>query len=492
MISVKRRGVARFAAAALVPGLVAVGAIATAGPAAAEDTVPSHGGATATLSGLKVYDQAIVRDGGGEQRVGAGLFEMAVDNGGALQTYCIDIHNPTQQQAKYKEVDWSESSLHDNKDAGKIRWILQHSYPQVNDLAALAKQAKIKGRLTEKAAAAGTQVAIWRFSDDVKVKAVNPAADKLADYLEKAAKANARALAEPKASLTLDPPAVSGKTGGRIGPVTVRTSAAGVTVSPGVGTPKGVKIVGADGKPVSRATNGSKLFFDVPAGAPDGAASLTVQATAKVAVGRAFTGIGALAKSQTQILAGSSDSTVTATATGSWKKEGAIPAVSAEKNCAKGGVDVTATNKGDKPFHFEVSGKAHEVAPGKSETITVPVGEDRSYEIEVKGDEGYEKTFSGVLDCETASNSGGNQPSANLGPAAAGGTGADHGGTGAMEHATVPGNGNSSGNGNGGSAGDLAATGASSATPVIAGVAAVLVAVGGGTVFLLRRKKAGS
>ena len=53
-----------------------------------------------------------------------------------------------------------------------------------------------------------TQVAIWRFSDHVKVDAVDPAAEKLADYLEK----SAQNLAEPKASLTLDPPAVSAVT----------------------------------------------------------------------------------------------------------------------------------------------------------------------------------------------------------------------------------------------------------------------------------------
>ncbi|GAA3063594.1 hypothetical protein GCM10020000_53820 [Streptomyces olivoverticillatus] len=64
---------------------------------------------------------------------------MKVDGGGTLQTYCIDILTNTVDGAKYKEAGWDESSLHDNKNAGKIRWILQHSYPQVNDLAALGK-----------------------------------------------------------------------------------------------------------------------------------------------------------------------------------------------------------------------------------------------------------------------------------------------------------------------------------------------------------------
>jgi TQXA domain-containing protein/LPXTG-motif cell wall-anchored protein len=462
MLSMKRRGAARLAAAVVASGLVAAGAIATAGTAAADEATPVHGGATATLGGLKTFDQAVVHADGQNQRVGAGLFEMSVDNGGTLQTYCIDIHNPTQQQAKYQEVPWSASSLHNNGDAGKIRWILQNSYPQVNDLAALASKAGA-GSLTEKTAAAGTQVAIWRFSDHVKVDAVDPAAEKLADFLEK----SAQNVAEPKASLTLDPPAVSGKSGNRLGPVTVHTNADSVTVSPAADVPSGVKVVGKDGKPVTSAADGTQLFFDVPAGAADGATSLTAQAATKVPVGRAFTGIGEHAKSQTQILAGSSESTVSAAASVSWKKQGAIPAITAEKNCSKGGVDVTASNKGDEAFRFQLSGKDYEIAPGKSQTVTVPVAEDQPYQITIKGEGGFKKSFSGVLDCKTAG-SGGDKPSSAPSPASVGGsTGGDNGG-------------------------DLAETGSSSATPVIAGIAVVLVLVGGGAVFFLRKKKAGT
>lgn len=387
---------------------------------------------------------------------------MAVDNGGTLQTYCIDIHNPTQQQAKYQEVPWSASSLHNNGDAGKIRWILQNSYPQVNDLAALAAKAGA-GNLTEKTAAAGTQVAIWRFSDHAKVDALDPAAEKLADYLEK----SAQNVAEPKASLTLDPPTVSGKSGSKLGPVTVHTNADSVTISPAAGVPAGAKVVGKDGKPVTSATDGTQLFFDVPAGAADGSSSLTAQAATKVPVGRAFTGIGEHAKSQTQIPGLPSESTVSAAASFSWKKQGAIPAITAEKNCAKGGVDVTANNKGDEAFRFQLA-KDYEIAPGKSQTVTVPVAEDQPYDITIKGEGGFKKSFSGVLDCKTAG-SGGGKPSSKPSPASVGGssTGGDQGG-------------------------DLAETGSSNATPMIAGIAVVLVVVGGGAVFFLRKKKTGT
>ncbi|MGW7596110.1 thioester domain-containing protein, partial [Streptomyces rubiginosohelvolus] len=303
MISVRRRGAARLAAAVLASGLVAAGAIVTAGTAAADDAPPSQGGATATLGGLKTFDKAIIHDNGKDQQVGAGLFEMSVDNGGSIQTYCIDLHNPTQSKAKYEEKSWAETSLANNPNAGKINWVLQNSYPQVNDLGALAKKAGIDGTLTEKTAAAGTQVAIWRFSDKADVDAADPQAEKLADYLEK----SAQNLQEPKASLSLDPPAVSGKAGERLGPVKVHTNADSVTLAPGTGSAGGVKLVDKSGKTITSAADGGEVYFDVPEGAADGSATLTAQAATKVPVGRAF---ASATKSQTQILAGSSESTV--------------------------------------------------------------------------------------------------------------------------------------------------------------------------------------
>ncbi|MEC4020756.1 Cys-Gln thioester bond-forming surface protein [Streptomyces sp. H27-D2] len=468
MLSMKRPGSARLAAAVLASGLFAAGAIATAGPAAADDATPSHGGVTATLGGLKTFDKAVIIDGDKKQGVEAGLFEMKVEGGGTLQTYCIDINNHTQKDATYQEKPWSESSLHNNADAGKIRWILQHSYPQVNDVAALAKTAGA-GALTNETAAAGTQVAIWRLSDHVNVEAVNEDAEKLADYLEK----GAQNVEEPKASLTLSPAEVSGKSGDRLGPVTVNTNATSVSVAAAQdGIAAGVKIVGADGKPVTTAANGAELFFDVPSGAADGSSALTVQATTTVPVGRAFT---SESKSQTQILAGSSESTVSATATANWAKKGAIPALSAEKNCAKGGVDVTARNEGDEPFTFELAGAKHIVEAGKSETVTIPVKEDQAYDFTITGPDGFKKNFSGVLDCKTAGTT-------------TGGTGGSGGGDDKPSSAPSPASAGGSSSATGG--GDLAETGSSSATPIIAGVALALVLVGGGTVFFLRKKKA--
>ncbi|MEU0371495.1 LAETG motif-containing sortase-dependent surface protein [Streptomyces sp. NPDC006283] len=458
----KRRAARRLAAAAVVSGLMVTGSLAGAGTAAADDAVQHQGGAVATLDGLKTYDQAVLHTNGKDQEILAGLFEMTVDGGGQLQTYCIDIHNPTQDQAKYLETPWDQTSLGANKHAGKIRWILQHSFPQVNDLAALAESADLEGQLTDRTAAAGTQVAIWRFSDGADVTAADPQAEKLADWLEK----SAEEVAEPKASLSLEPNAVSGKPGSRLGPVTVRTDAGQVAVAPPAdAAASGVKITDEAGKPVTSAVDGSKLYFDVPEDAADGTAALSVQASMSVPVGRAF---ASATKSQTQILAGSSQSTVSASATATWAKTGAVPSLSAKKNCAKGGVDITAGNKGDAPFTFSLAGFEHTIAAGESRTVTVPVSEDQAYDFTITGPGGFKKNFKGVLDCKTATppqEPGAETPSSQPSPASAGGTSA-------------------------GLEGDLAATGGSSATPMIAGIAIVLVLVGGGAVFFLRRKNA--
>ncbi|MBB4892397.1 TQXA domain-containing protein/LPXTG-motif cell wall-anchored protein [Streptomyces olivoverticillatus] len=463
MNSVKRRGFARLTGAALVCGLAAAGAIATAGPAAADDAPQNQGGVTATLGRITAGGGAVVHDRRKTGPVLAGLFEMKVDGGGTLQTYCIDILTNTVDGAKYKEAGWDESSLHDNKNAGKIRWILQHSYPQVNDLAALGKDSGA-GTLDANTAAAGTQVAIWRYSDNVNVDARDPAAEKLADYLYK----SAQDIEEPKASLTLTPPAVSGKSGQKLGPVTVHTNASSVTVTSTDAAAQHVKIVDKSGKPVTSTANGEELYFDVPAGTPDGSASLKATAATKVPVGRAF--IGDHTKTQTLILAGSSESTVTAGATANWAKKGAIPAVSARKDCAKGGVEITADNKGDEAFTFELDGKKNTVKPGGSEKVFVKVAEDQAYKITINGPNGFTKTFTGILDCKTAET----------------GTTGGSGGTPSPSGTPVPASGSRTG---GATGGDLATTGSSSATPMIAGIAAALVVVGGAAVFFLRKKK---
>ncbi|MEV7541533.1 TQXA domain-containing protein [Streptomyces sp. NPDC089915] len=322
------RGSARrpLAAALLAAALTAApGARAWADADPAASAGASAGGARAVLDGLKTYGQAVLhaRDGSVRQ-IPAGLFEMRVDGGGMLQTYGVGVEGNAQPQARYTESGWGGSPLAGSSEAGgRIRWVLEHSYPQHNDLAGLAKAAGA-GALTAESAAAGTQVAIWRLADGAQVEAADQAAEKLAGYLQR----EAGRLPEPPASLGLDPGRVTGPvtgpTGTRLGPVTVRTGAQSVTVTPDAAAlAMGVRVVDEDGRQVSTAANGSRLFFEVPAGTPDGTASVTVQGSTKVPVGRVFSsGIPA----EAQVVAGSSESAAAATATAVWPQPPAGPA----------------------------------------------------------------------------------------------------------------------------------------------------------------------
>ncbi|WP_424213727.1 TQXA domain-containing protein [Streptomyces sp. BI20] len=309
----------------LAVALLAAALTAAPGAAAVADVPDAAGGgagrtegAAAVLDGLKTYGQAVLRDEAGDsRRIPAGLYEMRVEGGGTLQTYGVGLAGFAQPQERYVETPWSGSPLAKNAEAGRIRWVLEHSYPHLNDLAGLAKAAGA-GALTAESAAAGTQVAIWRLAEGANVEAADPGAEKLADYLQR----SARRLPEPPASLDLEPDRVTGPAGTRLGPVVLRTGAHNVTVTPDAAAEAmGVRVVDGKGRPVTAGSDGTELWFEVPAGTPDGVASVQVQGSTEVPVGRVFT---SGARTQAQIVAGSSESATAATATAQWPQPLAV------------------------------------------------------------------------------------------------------------------------------------------------------------------------
>ncbi|WP_219636079.1 TQXA domain-containing protein [Streptomyces sp. AJS327] len=473
MTSVRRRGTSRLSAVLMASGLLAGGVTVGATPAAAAEPTEPPSGTTAALDGIRTYDQAVINSDGDRTTTSAGLFEMAVEDGGTLQTYSIDALRTAQDDALYEEASWDASPLHGNPAAGKIRWILQNSYPQVNDVQALAKASGAK-KLTPRTAAAGTQVAIWRHAEGpagADIKAVDPGAEKLADYLER----SARQRTEPNAALRLGPAEVSGQSGGRLGPVTVHTGAKKVAIEPAPDAASlGVQVVDAKGEKVTSASDGAHLYFDVPDGVDPGTTSVTAQISTKVPVGRVFTGVGEHASSQAQILAGSSQSTISTVVRGHWAENGAIPAVTAEKNCAKGRLEITVANHGDRAFAFALDRKKHEIEAGVTEKVPVTVREDQPYRIAITGPHGFEKTFNGVLDCATAGAVGARsaeESPADLSPATVGG-GDGHSAADPVED-------------------DLAETGNSSNTPLIIGIALGLVVLGGIAMLVVRKRLSG-
>lgn len=462
-----RAAVTRRVAVAVACGLVMAGTTVGAASAAVQETPPSEpqGGAVAVLDGLKVHDDAVIHEEGERIPTGAGLFEMAVTGGGSLQTYSVDVHSSSQEDAQYQETPWKHSSLHENPDAGKVRWILRNSYPQVNDLTALAKKAGA-GKLSAQTAAAGTQVAIWRYSDNVKVTAVDKDAQKLADHLYRKAgkQADSRA-SEPRASLTVDPPAIAGKPGERLGPITVRTQAQRASVKLGAeARAEGVRVTDEEGAELRSVSSGDELYLDVPADAADVSTSLSVEAATTVPVGRVLSGFGEHAASQTQILAGSSESTVTATVDATFTTDGPAPAISAAKNCVEGQVDISVANGGDAPFAFSLGEQNHEVAPQGAESLAVPVEEDQEYRVVISGPRGFEQVFSGVLDCATKSSVPVEEEGLSV----------------QTEPVTVGGSGEGP---------NLAETGNSSNVPLLIGIAVAMLVLGGVAVVMVQRNK---
>ncbi|WP_329568324.1 thioester domain-containing protein [Kitasatospora sp. NBC_01266] len=305
----------------LASSMVVGGGFALAGAAAA-DSGNGGSGATATLQdGLKAGGK--IKIDNGDWIAGGGLIVLKAADGTEFDTYCIDIHNETQENAQYQESDWSGISLGSNPDAGKVNWILQNSYPQVSDLTALSKDIAGGATLTADQAAAGTQAAIWTYSDHIKAVPLDSTAAALATYLI----GHATDVQQPTPSLTLTPATVSGAPGALLGPITVASTGSSVDAKlDSASSAAGVVITDASGNVLSdksgdlTAKNGEKLYVKAPAGASVTSATVTASTSAEVQVGRAFRSLNYTPThhSQSLILAGSQTDTVSAVAKASW------------------------------------------------------------------------------------------------------------------------------------------------------------------------------
>jgi TQXA domain-containing protein/LPXTG-motif cell wall-anchored protein len=234
------------------------------------------------------------------------------------------------------EQPWDEypnpdSPFHQNRD--KINWVLHNGFPvkSAEDLAAKVTEggATLNDGLDEKEAIAGTQAAVWHFSDDTDLNRDNPlprngddaaAADVVALYDYLTGDDNIGIGDQPTPALAVEPTSLSGKAGERIGPFTVNTTGSIDKLTANL--PEGVKITDVDGVELdaSKIKNGSQLFLDVPADAAEGEASFELSASAKVDTGRLFVGkdYSEHHKTQSLIVAKAEASELTVSAGGNW------------------------------------------------------------------------------------------------------------------------------------------------------------------------------
>ena len=318
-------------------------------------------------------------------------------SGEVLLTYCIDI-NTSVKRVGYTERGWGETSLDDN--AKYVNWILHHSYPFLT-LAELKDGAGLPSEPSTPDAVAGTQAAIWHYSDGIDLRMGENNATVEAIYTYLTGEKNTGLDNEPAPALSLSPDNVSGEPGSLLGPIDVATSAKQVDVSL-ADAPEGAKLLGPDKKTeVTTAKNGDKLWISIPKGAANGSAKVTADVSSKVSPGRVFK---ADVKAQVLILADSEavkahdESVVTWTHTPT-----AAPGSTSEEVCKpEAGVKVTLTNSGDAPAEFTVTyGDTTEketVNGGESKWKVLPIKEDAAYDVKVTSGD-YSKEYKGVLNC---------------------------------------------------------------------------------------------
>lgn len=228
---------------------------------------------------------------GQNERFHTGLITLTFEDHSRLLTYCIDLKNPLSRLQPYVETEWSATGI-GTGDRAKLLWILGHSQPNVPDAAVLAAAGVVGGDSLPKVnevVYAGTQAAIWHFSDGMTLlprdaahtdfsAAQYDAIQKLYDFLT--SPANTGQNGAP--TLAITPPTATGLVGDLLGPFTVTTSAPTVTLT----ATGGATLLAKDKTtPVTSLGNGDEFFVKL---GQAGSATVTGTGQGFVALGRAF------------------------------------------------------------------------------------------------------------------------------------------------------------------------------------------------------------
>lgn len=245
------------------------------------------------------------------------LIGLTLEDGTKLGTYCVEIDTGLDRAQPLVEKEWREypnqrSPFNENREL--INWILNNGFPvrSTSDLSALLSERGVAlndGALSVQEAVAGTQAAIWHFSDRTDLNQADPVpgdaragADVLALYEFLIGPDNVGLGEEPNATLQIAPERRNGEAGDRIGPFTVKTT--GTIEKLETDLPEGVEITDVDGRALkaNQIKNNSQVFFDVPEDAAADEASFKLTAAATVATGRLFVGQDYLEGRPTQSL----------------------------------------------------------------------------------------------------------------------------------------------------------------------------------------------
>ncbi|MFS8100864.1 thioester domain-containing protein [Lentzea alba] len=217
-------------------------------------------------------------------------------------TYCVELPTPLEDADSLKEATWGTHPNPKSKfpvNAGKVLWVLQNSYPGKSmDFI----HEKYGDQFDKKETIAATQAAIWHFSDEAKLDP-NKNSDDVMKLYERLIKDGAEneIKDQPKPTLEIDPASKSGKSGEKIGPFTITTTASEVKLTADL--PDGVTVTKANGDPIAVEKKDKKaqelavkdtgnkvteFFVNVPEKQPTGSATFNLSAEAEIAIGRLF------------------------------------------------------------------------------------------------------------------------------------------------------------------------------------------------------------
>lgn len=303
MLLGRKKSLATLAAAVLGGAMaIALSGTAYAGTA----TTPASG--TWSSSGGVFVNNGV----DGKTNVLVAHLSLTID-GQAEVAYCIDFSHDLSSAAKtYDEKNWSDATYPTADALAKIKWVLGHGYPSETVTQLLkdsgstlpTSDAKINDVVY-----AGTQTAIWSFSDPTKFSlgaydehesgAQRFTADEYAavtaiyHHLTTDAKSEST---DAPGSLTLSPATATGVVGAKVGPFTVKSNVGDATIKV-----TGGKAVDKNGKAVTTVPDGGQFYVVADAVGP-----VTIAATAEgtVPTGRIFVAHDGAKTHQELVLAG--------------------------------------------------------------------------------------------------------------------------------------------------------------------------------------------
>jgi TQXA domain-containing protein/LPXTG-motif cell wall-anchored protein len=202
-----------------------------------------------------------------------------------LPAYCIDIHHDLGKAGtEYGESGWKNSGV---KKLDEIKWVLTHGLSEENTAAEVAAAAGVSTKTDnlEDLVYAGTQAAIWHFSDELTMSTAPARSENetiirdVYKYLKEKAE-NAGKNPEPAPTLKITPDKGTGTVGSLSGPYTVQAAEGDITL-----TATGGKVVDESGNPITSVKAGGKFWISADS---EGEVKVTAAGEVKVPVGRVF------------------------------------------------------------------------------------------------------------------------------------------------------------------------------------------------------------